>query len=95
MRNAKETTYDTLIAPLMTEIIGICQEHKINMVASFSLGRIEADEGEEDLLCTTALHPDKADEAGVVKVEACRRILMGETHVGGGLILRFGVGGGE
>lgn len=48
----KEKIYDNQIAPLMTEIINICQENKIAFIASFSTstGRPE----DKDLVCTTA-----------------------------------------
>lgn len=42
-----ESVYDEQIAPLMTQIIGICKKHKMPMMASFQY----APEG----LCTTAL----------------------------------------
>lgn len=44
-----EAIYDKRIAPLMEEIIAICREYQIPVVASYQLN------GEEDpLLCTTA-----------------------------------------
>lgn len=42
-----EHIYDEQIAPLMTQIIAICNEHKIPMVASFEYAPGE--------LCTTSL----------------------------------------
>lgn len=51
-----ETIYDKRIAPLMEEIIAICREYHIPVVASYQLN------SEEDpLLCTTALRLDEAD----------------------------------
>lgn len=41
----KELVYDREIAPLMTQIIATCQEHGIDIHATFDLGK--------DLLCTT------------------------------------------
>ena len=52
----KEEIYDEFINPLMTEIINICKTNKINAIMSFDL----RDEGNADLLCTTALPVDKA-----------------------------------
>ena len=43
----KEAVYDTQISPLMAEILAICQEHKIAIVADFGL--------DGDLHCTSAL----------------------------------------
>lgn len=69
MSGPKETAYDERIAPLMTQIIALCQEHKINMFATFALD----EHGEDGLLkCTTALSgcdPDDAD--GRKMVNAC------------------------
>lgn len=48
----KEDAYDSLINPLMAQIIAICKEHEIPMLASFALD-------EEDLHCTTALLQDE------------------------------------
>ena len=47
----EEAVYDERIAPLMTQIISICKEHRIPMVAQFVYGNTE----EEALLCTTSL----------------------------------------
>lgn len=54
----KEDAYDENIAPLMTQIIAMCKEHKIPVVASFGLDK---DENGEHLLCTTALASDDYD----------------------------------
>jgi len=43
----KEAIYDDKIAPLMTQILAICQEAKIPMIADFGL--------DDDLHCTSAL----------------------------------------
>lgn len=45
----KEEVYDSQINPLMAQIITICREHKIPMLATFTL---DVDEG---LHCTSAL----------------------------------------
>jgi hypothetical protein len=50
----KEQTYDERIAPLMTQIIAVCQEHGIAMLASFCIPTPE----DADLQCTTHL-PDE------------------------------------
>jgi hypothetical protein len=35
----KENIYDSAIAPLMTQVIELCKEHKINMFVTFVLRR--------------------------------------------------------
>jgi len=52
----KEQAYDEKISPLMTEIIAICREHGIAMLASYSIPA----EGKEDQTCTT--HLDDGDK---------------------------------
>lgn len=52
----KEQVYDEKVAPLMTQIIAICQEHKIAMLATFAIPTKE----DSDLLCTTCI----SDETG-------------------------------
>lgn len=55
---SKEAIYDAQIAPLMNQIIAICQENKIGMVADFA---IEDDSGSDSCLhVTTCL----CDESG-------------------------------
>lgn len=46
----KEEIYDEQISPLMAQIIAICNERKIPLLASFNLG--------DDLHCTTTLLAD-------------------------------------
>jgi len=53
----KEQIYDDQIFPLMKQIIAICEEHKIAMIADFAL----SDEDLEDLKCTTALLAEEFD----------------------------------
>lgn len=47
----KEQIYDAEISPLMAQIIGICQQHGISMLATFDIPTEE----DPDLLCTTNL----------------------------------------
>lgn len=51
----KEQIYDEKINPLMAQIIAICKENKIAMVASFGIETPE----DEGLHCTTALTTDE------------------------------------
>ncbi len=56
MTGPREKAYDEKIAPLMTEIIKVCKEHKIPMIASFEL---DLDRGQDNpLMCTTILLED-------------------------------------
>ena len=50
----KEQIYDTEIAPLMTQIINICQQHGIAMLLSFAIPT----QDDPSLACTTLL-PDE------------------------------------
>jgi hypothetical protein len=56
----KEQVYDEKISPLMTEIIKICKENDIKMVADFYLR--EPTESEDEFHCTTALIMDCESE---------------------------------
>jgi hypothetical protein len=51
----KEQVYDEKIDPLMAQIIAICQEHKIAMLATFDIPPTPGD----DLCCTSHL-PDES-----------------------------------
>jgi hypothetical protein len=55
MATTREAVYDEQISPLMAQIIAICKEHKIPMLADFDIS------GEEDdgLRCTTFLLDDE------------------------------------
>ncbi len=57
---SREAVYDEKIAPLMAQIIALCQEHDIPILASFELddGR-DADE-REHRGCTTRILPANA-----------------------------------
>lgn len=63
----KEQIYDEKISPLMTQIIAICLEHKIAMIATYDIPN-EEDDG---LCCTTTL----PDESGKLtpRIQACAR----------------------
>jgi hypothetical protein len=66
-RTPKEALYDEQISPLMRQIITLCKEHKINMVADFSLGYDP--EADETLFCTTALPKiDPDDQKGAERM---------------------------
>ena len=70
----KEAFYDERISPLMAQIIALCKEAKINMVADFSLGYDE--EAEETLFCTTCLPSlDPDDEEGVGRMNRAHAAL--------------------
>jgi hypothetical protein len=70
---SKEAAYDEHVSPLMTKIIALCKEHKINMAAQFAL---DHDENDEPLMCTTVLHNvDPDDERGVERMQQLRRVM--------------------
>jgi hypothetical protein len=50
----KEEVYDTLINPLMAQIIDICKANHIQCLTSFSIPT----EQDSDLMCTTFIDPD-------------------------------------
>ena len=57
-RTAKEAIYDEQISPLMEQILTICKDNKIAMLADFALGKDpEADDAE--LKCTSGLLADE------------------------------------
>lgn len=71
----KEQIYDEHISPLMTQIINICMEHSIGMVATFHISTPE----DEGLRCTSAvIDIDKGagttlDSALITLLQAARR----------------------
>ncbi len=67
----KEQIYDEQIYPLMGQIIEICQQHKIALVAQFRIGN---DESGEPLLCTSVLATDEFEPTEMMKQTA--RILV-------------------
>lgn len=57
MTTTKERVYDSQIAPLVSQIIDICDKHKIAMIIDFALGFDESFGSE--LKCTTATLEDE------------------------------------
>ncbi|WP_312155315.1 hypothetical protein [Pseudomonas sp.] len=58
----KEKTYDTEISPLMQQVINICREEGIAMIASFAIGHEDGGPNGEDatnLTVTTHLPDDE------------------------------------
>ena len=51
----KEQIYDNEIAPLMSQITAICEEHKIAMLASFAIST----DDDPGLTCTTTCLADE------------------------------------
>lgn len=74
MTTPKEALYDKHVSPLMAEVISLCKEHKINMIADFSLGYDEGNE--QNLYCTTCLPVDPDDEEGKDRIERARAEMM-------------------
>ena len=48
-----EAVHDAQIAPLMAQVVTLCQEHGIPMVASFALA-VDVDLDPNDFLCCTS-----------------------------------------
>lgn len=72
MPTPKENAYDSIISPLMTQIIAACQEYKINMFATFAL---DLNEDGRVLRCTTSLPLDREDAEGFALVEQLHNIV--------------------
>lgn len=70
----KEQVYDEKISPLMKQIIDICQEHNIGMIADFEIPNDE----DSDLCCTTGL-PGENDQVSR-RHSLARQALMGGGH---------------
>lgn len=88
-KHPKEAFYDEKISPLMAQIIALCKEAKINMVADFSLGP-DPNNDDEPMFCTTSLpNLDPDDEAGMERMTRAYRTLrprsdfMAFTIIGG------------
>ena len=73
----KEAIYDDKINPLMAEIIKICKENQIHMLASFYLKEGTEDEGQ--LYCTTHLSPDDPETRSQKLIRCCNYIYSSET----------------
>ncbi len=72
----KEEIYDAEIAPLMNEIISICQRSKIAMIMSFALPT----EQDDSMSCTTALLRGEYD-AHNGQIAAYRTIMSGQSEI--------------
>ena len=70
----KEQVYDEKIAPLMAQIIGICHEHNIGMVADFEIPNDE----DQDLCCTSGTPGDGGQISR--RHSLARSMLMGEAR---------------
>ena len=70
----KEQIYDEKIAPLMRQIIEICQEHNIGMLADFEIPNDE----DQDLCCTSGT-PGDGDQISR-RHSLARSKLMGEAR---------------
>lgn len=70
-RQTKEQVYDATINPLMAQIIEICKEHKIPVLATFHLG--------DDLHCTTSLL-EKSYEPSSEQLRAAQ-LIAGESRI--------------
>ena len=78
-----EQVYDEQIAPLMKQIVAICKEHQIPMVAKFQYAH-DAENG--PAFCTTALPLDRAcenirDLARRIGPKPPQHFAIAETHI--------------
>ena len=78
MKFDKEAEYDALISPLMDQVIAICKEHRIPMLASFNFAHGRTPDADD--FATTYLHnggapPWAPDEL----IEALRIIRRGAS----------------
>jgi hypothetical protein len=69
-----EAVYDEQVAPLMAQIIAVCKEHNLPMVASFAYACLE----ERTSFCTTVLLED--EERVPDKYLEVRRVLLRGTE---------------
>lgn len=69
----KEQVYDEKIVPLMAQIIDICHEHNIGMVADFEIPNDE----DQDLWCCTSGTPGDGGQISR-RHSLARSMLMGE-----------------
>lgn len=73
MIGPKEELYDSKIAPLVTQIIELCKEAKINMAMQFAL---DPSEEEGSIYCTTVLgDADPDDKEGMEHMEALYKVM--------------------
>lgn len=77
MSNEREKIYDEHIAPLMTQIIGVCKKHGIPMVASFELD-LDEDAAEDDPLMCTSILVDRRSKSR--KLIAAAKLLNPFVH---------------
>lgn len=77
----KEAIYDEQIAPLMTQIIAICKEHELPMVAQFQYANTEED---GPAYCSTALTFAEASEHIrniAARLRPAAPVCLAETHI--------------
>ena len=68
----EEEVYDTQISPLMIQIIKICKEHKIPMIASFA-----CENGEDKGVCTCTTLINNIDKRKVPGFNRASHIARG------------------
>lgn len=95
MTTTKETIYDEQINPLMAQILAICKEHNIEMVASFALDDGDGD-GDEDegLMCSSyVLLGENKEAMNPTLLGAARVIAHGWTAIPGSFAMTVTSGG--
>ncbi len=73
----KEEICDTKIGPLMDQIIAICEEHKIAMLASFAIPT----DDDQGLTCTTTCLTDEY-EPTPQQLDAIAVLMKGQEATG-------------
>jgi hypothetical protein len=91
----KEEIYDAKISPLMTQIIEVCRESKIAMLASFAIPH----EDDEGLMCSThlpdetgKLPPELAAAAGELRGGGAPPMMITTEHADGSKTLTAVIG---
>jgi hypothetical protein len=72
-----EAIYDSEIAPLMTQIIAICDRAKIPVLASFQLTS-DVDDPDGAMLCTTAIIPSDDTVGLALNLRRACEIIQGD-----------------
>lgn len=71
MNYNKEAIYDEQIAPLMTQIINICESNGLQMVASFALIDEDPNFQDKPMVCTSSTIGDTFNNPALQKALAC------------------------
>lgn len=79
-----EDIYDAQISPLMSQIIEICKEHNIPMVATFQYAKHTEEEGSFSNCSTIILTKERAAKKMfriANEIQASDTVALAETHI--------------